>query len=242
MSSSPAKKQMQTAKKRSRDEFDDDDASSTTSKETKRRNTSKTPVKAKKSHASNIMVTDNGSTKKSVASRTMVAENGSTRTTQSEASAVPTVKTLVQDKNGNSEDLIPPPASSIGSKKSKVPDTLPKATEKLEHDYTLEPRPQEDASATATVDSNHSLKRWVAGLAMLLVFFSGVAMFVYASSHVVITGLKQELGHCQVAQSNGMMQEMHYIQELQTQVRGWKKRYETIEGELESLKGECMNP
>ena len=244
MSSSTSKKQLQSAKKRSRDEVDDDDISSTTSKDTKRRNTSKTPVKAKKSTTSNTMVPENGSTMKSMALSTIVSENSSTMTTQYKATYVPEVNIVVNTSNGSSEDLLPPPAGSIGSKTNQVPDTLQKATEKLEPEHALEPRLQEDGTATAKVDSNRShksLKRWVAGLAILLVFFSGVAIFVHVSSQVIITNLKQELGYCQAAQSDGMMQEMHYIQELQTQVRAWRKRYQDIEGELESAKGECMS-
>jgi len=246
MSSSTSKKQWQSAKKRSRDDVDDDDVSSTTSKDTKRRNTSKTPVKSKKSTTSNTIVPENGSTKKSMPLSAIVSENSSTLTTQYEATSVPERNIVLNTVNGSSQDLLPP--GSVGSKTNKVPDTLHEATDKLEPEQPLEPMLQEDGIVTAKVDSSRSLKRsndsmkkWVAGLAMLLVFFSGVAIFVFASSHVIITDLKQELGYCQAAQSDLMMQEMHYIQELQTQVRGWKRRYQDIEGELESLKGECMS-
>jgi uncharacterized protein HemX len=93
--------------------------------------------------------------------------------------------------------------------------------------------------AVSAVDT-HSLKRWVAGLAVLLLLATGMAVFLYASSQIAVTGLKQELTNCQATQSEGALEDGHYIQELQTQVRAWKQNFKAKEVELEALRNECF--
>jgi hypothetical protein len=218
---------MQSAKKRQRDELDLDDDLSTGSKDTKRRNTSKTPVKLHKT----------------ITSKTPSTENGSTTT-----ATRPEVNAAALDKFVESHEnlLIPPPRTSTRSRAEKVHEKSPKETKKsgpvTRAPETASERSLDEVGARVAVSAvdTHSLKRWVAGLAVLLLLATGMAVFLYASSQIAVTGLKQELTNCQATQSEGALEDGHYIQELQTQVRAWKQNFKAKEVELEALRNECF--
>jgi hypothetical protein len=233
-SATVATKQSQSVKKRPRDEIghddEDDNLSSLDSKDTKRRNTSKTPVKSTKSSATNMTAT----------------KDVPTSVAKPRAKAAPMAKSRVLDRMP--ELLIPPAGTHVGSGTKLTSEGSQKAAEKgsevLESATRVIEREskqnlENQRTAVAAEGYTRSLERWGAGLAVLLVFLTGLLVFIYASSHIVITGLKHELVNCHATKSERAKEDENYLQDLQIQVRTWKQRSNALEAEFEALRTEC---
>lgn len=242
MSSNPGttKKEIPAAKKRSRDEREEDDINN--GLDMKRQNTSKTPVKPSKDGTTShpTPMTTNGSTKTTKVSKPVTAAVPKTKTVPPVTDMVPPKDLLLPPSPQTSSSIV---ASTTLTTKTLAGKTTTKEQETLENIPPVNGNvvPSATTSTTPTtvsgnVGAHRSLKKWVAFLAFLLVIFSGMAIFVYVSSEVVIMNLKQELSQCRVTMSE---QDSYYVQELQSQVVAWKRRVAEKESQLKSLHEEC---
>lgn len=79
-------------------------------------------------------------------------------------------------------------------------------------------------SENAMEEEARCLKVLIALLAIMVLLFAGLAMFVYASSYLAIARLSTDLSNCQALQSKDLEQAGVYIRELEARIQGLERK------------------
>jgi len=214
-------------KKRSRKDVEDiEQESEDESKPIKKQNTSKTPVR---------------STTRTEAPYTEPVNPITILNPPIDPSALNTVTATV-------ETLEPPPTgvteftpNTASTRSSSKPKSNPVVV-KTANGNPVTSKVEESQMDTTSVRPSRRYSGFTLLLVLLLTIVIAAWFYDRLNSELVIGELRQVLQNCNALQSQERMQDEHYIQELETQVRGWKQNSKAKDVEFQALRERCQEP